>query len=331
MISLIVAAYNVKPYLDEFLKSVVNQTYNDFEAILVDDGSTDGTGAVLDEYAQKYEFLKVIHKENGGCVSAWKKGIENSVGEYITFADPDDVMCENSLETQYRLMTENDADLVITGIKRLENGVLTGMPADNWEMLEGVYFDEALENIKKNLFGNIENKENIFWFARWNKLFKRDIVLKNLVYSKDNIVFGEDVCISASAIYDSKRLYYSKEELYKYRIRENSLTTVNFNTKLIDDSEILIEAVRNLCKDKGYFNDFIYYNDPSYHIIRLLRKIGSLHCKTKEKKNYLRLLKNHTFVTQYDLKKAKKYIRKKRYIAIWLLKHSMFGLLLRIL
>lgn len=331
MISLIIAAYNVKPYLDEFLNSVINQTFKDFEAVLVDDGSTDGTGAVLDEYAEKYNFLKVIHKENGGVVSAWKKGIENSTGEYITFADPDDIMVENALEAQHRLMVQNNVDLVITGIKRLENGVLVSMPADNWGLAEGVYSGESLEHIKKNLFGNAKKSKNIFFFARWNKLFRRDIVLKNLKYSKDNIVFGEDVCISASAIYDSKGIFYSKEELYIYRIRENSLTTVNFDVRQIDNVANLNTAVLNLINDKGYISDFIIYNDISDHFMRLMRKIIGLPIKRKEKKKFLKLLRNHRIVSAYNLKNAKKYISKKRYFAIWILKHSMFGLLLTLL
>ena len=331
MISLIVATYNVKEYVKEFLESVVNQTFKDFEAILVNDGSTDGTDTILNEYADKYDFIKAVHKENGGVVSAWKRGLKESRGEYITFADPDDIMELNALETQYKLMTENNADLVITGINRLEKGKIIQMPADNWSLEEGVYTGERLKEIKQSLFGNRTNKIAAFFFAKWNKLFKREIVLDNLEFSSDNVTFGDDVCICASAIYDSKIIVYNKTPLYIYRIRDNSLTTVNFNMKQIDDAANLMRSVRAMLSEKGDMNEFIYYNCPSYHIMRLMRKIGNLQNTKTEKKKYLKTLKTHTFVSDYDLKKAKKYISFRRYVAIWLLKNSMYGLLLKLL
>ena len=93
----------------------------------------------------------------------------------------------------------------------------------------------------------------------------------------------------------------------------------------------MINAVRKLVVDKGYFNDYIFYNDPSYHIVRLMRKIKSSDYSVKEKRRLLDCLRKHEFVSLYDHKKAKHYISKRRYIAIWLLKHSKYSLLLTIL
>lgn len=330
-ISLIVPVYNVEPYLIEFLDSVANQTFNDFEAILVDDGSTDGSGAILDGYAQRLQMLRVIHKENGGVISAWKLGIQKSQGEYIAFADPDDILLPNMLATQYQLIKEHNADIVITGINRLTNDKLEKASADQWNLPEGLYEGTNLEKLKKNLFGNEDNPQTIFFFWKPNKLFKRNILINNLDYSKVGLSFGEDVCVSASAIYDAERLYYSHEPLYVYRIRDNSLTTVKFNTKQIDDAYHLIDSVRCMVSAKGYMTDFIYYNDPSYHIMRLMRKIKNTEIKKNEKLQLFKYLKYHRFLTEYNLKKAKKFISYKRYIAIWLLKHSRYSLLLRIL
>lgn len=331
MISLIVPVYNVRPFIEEFLNSVVNQTYKDFEAILVDDGSTDGSAEILDLYAQQHRFFRVIHKTNGGIVSAWKRGIYEAKGEYIAFADPDDILMPHMLEYQNQKITEFNADIVITGIKRLEGNKLSLMPADNHNLNEGLYECDSLEKIKSELFGSLKNHNDAFLFFRWNKLFKKEIILKNLVYSPDEVSFGEDVCISASAIYDSQRLYYGHVPLYIYRIRSNSLTTVKFNTKQIDDAYLLINSVRCMITDKGYMTDFIYYNDPTYHIMRLMRKIKDTETTKKEKLHLLKYLKKHRFLTEYNLKKAKKYISYKRYVAIWLLKHSMYSLLIKLL
>ncbi len=331
MISLVVPVYNVAPYLEEFLESVLKQTFEDFEAVLVDDGSTDGSGDLLDDYAKKSSKLKVIHKENGGVISAWKRGIVESSGEYVSFADPDDILMPDMLSMQYKLLTENDADIVISGINRLEDGKLEASPADQWSLKEGLYEGESLENLKKNLFGSKINPQTVFFFWKPNKFFKRKTLLANLDYSVEGLSFGDDVCISASAIYDSKKLYYSHTPLYIYRIRGNSLSTVTFNSKQLDDADLLIHSVRRLISDKGYMNDFVYYNDPSYHILRLMRKITDLAVDKNTKKELLENFKNHPFIADYDLKKAKKFISFKRYLAIWLLKHSMYSLLLKIL
>lgn len=331
MISLVVPVYNVISYIEEFLRSVVSQTFDDYEVVLVDDGSTDGTEKILDDYAHKYSRLRVIHKENGGVVSAWKRGISEAGGDYITFADPDDILDINMFATQYKLLIDSGADIVITGIKRLENGELTYMSADGMNLKEGLYDGPQLENIKNNLFGSVKNRNDAFFFVRWNKLFKKSVLLENLDYSNNDVKFGDDVCISASAIYDSKKLYYSHEPLYIYRIRDNSITTESFNISQADDARRLISSVRNMVTAKGYMNDYIFFNNPSYHIIRLMKKIKYSNSSKPEKKGLLKALKEHDFVREYDLKKAKKYISFKRYIGIWLLKHSFYSLVLAIL
>lgn len=331
MISLIIPIYNVREYLEEFLESVVNQTFKDFEALLIDDGSNDGSEKIIDEYAKKYFNFRVIHKANEGLVLTWKRGVKEANGEYIAFADPDDILKPDMLETLNRLMVENNADLVISGITRLENGEFRPMSADNWNLADGLYTGDKLKNIKINLFGNKKVRKNVFFFARWNKLFKKEVLLKNLSFSNDTLKFGDDVCCSASAIYDCERLYYISKPLYIYRIRSDSLTTVIFNKAQIDNALTLINSVRKLLNDKGYMNDFIYYNDPSYHIIWLMRKIKACNVSKNEKKQLLEFLKQHEFVKRYNLKGAKKYISFRRYMVIWLLKHSMYSLLIKLL
>ena len=330
-VSLIVPVYNVRPYIEEFLNSIVAQIFTDYEAILVDDGSTDGTEKVLDIYAERNANFKVIHKTNGGCISAWLRGLNEAHGEYITFADPDDILQENMLDVMCKTMDLYETDMAIFGITRFENDKYSYMPADNWHIQEGIYRGHELKFIKSNLFGNSKNRNNIFFFSRWNKIFRKELLKSNIQYTDERIVFGEDVCICASAIYDSNSIYYSHESLYIYRIRNSSLTTMTFKSDEINNAQILINAVRKLVADKGYFNDYIFYNDPSYHIVRLMRKIKSSDYSVKEKKRLLDCLRKHEFVSLYDHKKAKQYISKRRYIAIWLLKHSKYSLLLTIL
>ncbi len=327
MISLVVPVYNVKKYINEFLDSVINQTYQDFEAVLVDDGSNDGTEAVLDEYAAKCEKLRVIHKQNEGVVRTWKRGIVEAKGDYLAFADPDDILETDMLEVLNNLMTESGADLVISGITRLENGKLVSMPADTRNLPEGLYTGDGLKEIKSSLFGNTENRNDFFFFFRWNKLFKKELLIKNLDFTDDRVKFGDDVCMCASAIYDCEKLYYSHKPLYIYRIRDDSLTTVNFNASEIDNAELLLESVFKMLKAKNGYNSFVSFNYTAYHICHLIKKIVNDNRKKSIKKQNLKKLKSCKTVHQYSLKNSKPYISRNRRLAIKLLKSPFFSFL----
>ncbi len=111
MISVIVPVYNVEKYLSRCIDSILNQTYTDYELILVDDGSTDNSGKICDDYAEKKSNIKVIHQKNGGLSSARNTGTDNSKGSYITFIDSDDLVSNTYLETLFELLKKYDADI----------------------------------------------------------------------------------------------------------------------------------------------------------------------------------------------------------------------------
>ena len=117
-LSIIVPVYNVQRYLDECVQSIVNQTFIDWECILVDDGSTDGSGAMCDEWAQKDSRIKVIHKENGGLGSARNAGIAEANGDFVAFVDSDDFVSENIFAFLLEKTSENDLDAVWCALYR---------------------------------------------------------------------------------------------------------------------------------------------------------------------------------------------------------------------
>ena len=124
LVSIIVPVYNTGEYLAPCIESLTSQTYSNLEIILVDDGSTDGSGAVCDEFARRDERIKVIHQKNSGVSSARNAGLENASGTYLTFVDADDGLVPHGLETALRYLRENDADMVTYGWKRhfMEDG-----------------------------------------------------------------------------------------------------------------------------------------------------------------------------------------------------------------
>lgn len=121
-ISIIVPVYNVEKYLEKCVRSILAQTFTDFELILVDDGSPDSSGAMCDQFAKQDERVKVIHKENGGLSDARNAGIEIATGEYLGFIDSDDYIADDMYELLYTNIVKEDADLSICGIYDVYEG-----------------------------------------------------------------------------------------------------------------------------------------------------------------------------------------------------------------
>ena len=124
-VSVIIPIYNVEKYLEKCLNTIINQTYKNLEIILIDDGSTDKSSTICDEYCEKDKRIKVIHKNNEGVSSARNKGIELSKGKYIVFIDPDDYVTDEHVEVLYDCIISNNVDLVISNLIDInEDGII---------------------------------------------------------------------------------------------------------------------------------------------------------------------------------------------------------------
>ena len=161
-ISIIVAVYNAKGYLERCLDSIINQTFSDYEVLLVDDGSTDGSGAICDKYEQEDSRFKVIHKENGGVGSARKIGLDNAVGEYIIHMDSDDWAEPDMLRKLYDFATDSNADVVICDLYRDRAGKIQLSS----QKPSGPDASASLRDMYTGFCGPV------------NKLVKRDCILK---------------------------------------------------------------------------------------------------------------------------------------------------------
>ena len=124
LVSIIIPVYNVKEYLKECVESCITQSYDNIEIVLVDDGSTDGSGKICDEFSSKYERIKCIHKKNGGLSDARNYGIENSSGDYVMFVDSDDLISNNIVEELLTLIVDNRADVSVCGIAHFTDGTM---------------------------------------------------------------------------------------------------------------------------------------------------------------------------------------------------------------
>lgn len=187
MISIIVPVYNAEAFLRRCIDSILAQSYTDFELLLIDDGSTDGSGTICDDYAVKDSRVRVFHKKNGGVSSARNVGLDNAEGDYITFCDADDYVTESWLEA-YNKAIENDVDFIVQGFYRVAG-------------------DDISENVLPPISGNtrVELQEMVKCLVTsscfgyiWVKAFRRELIERYKIRFDENSSFTEDAQFIAS-------------------------------------------------------------------------------------------------------------------------------------
>ena len=220
-ISIIMPIYNGKDYIHRSVDSLVNQTFKDLEIILVDDGSTDGSGEICNEYASKDSRIKVIHQENGGPAKARNTGVAASTSPFIGFVDCDDYATSIMFEVLYGLIKKTDSDIACCnsdvfdglGNKRYFNPDFT-----NYDVWEGqdIYYRHVVQ----------ENR--YISTAMWDKLYKREIVLS---YPFEENKAFEDLRLIPKFLTKCKRVVYTGQPLYRYFENKNSLTRGRYFNK----------------------------------------------------------------------------------------------------
>lgn len=232
LVSVIVPIYKIDRYVGVCIESILNQTYNDLEIILVDDGSPDRCPEICDLYASKDSRIKVIHKENGGLVSARKAGLKVATGSYIGYVDGDDWVGPGFIHSLYCSIKESDADIAIAGFSRdlfnSTKNILNAIPS-------GVYEGEALESVKKQMISYGPFYRHGITTYLWNKLFKREVIEPYQMAMDDRITIGEDAATTYPAIMASKKIVISDNCAYHYRQREDSMlkTATNHNNEYL--------------------------------------------------------------------------------------------------
>lgn len=227
-ISVIVPIYRIEHYLPTCIESLLNQSFKNFELVLVDDGSPDSCPKICDEYASMDSRIKVVHKENGGLLSARKAGLKAATGRYISFVDGDDWVDKYYLDILYKLMDANSSDLVVTGhFREFDGKIETIVPKST-----GVYnAAEIKSNILPNAIYNGNFCEHGISTYVWNKLFKKTLLNKILYDVPNEIIMGEDAAITYAYLSIAERITISSIPLYYYRQRHDSIVKSIENPK----------------------------------------------------------------------------------------------------
>ena len=216
-VSVIVPIYNVENYIDKCIESLVNQTYKNIEIILVDDGSSDNSPALCDEWSKKDGRIIVIHKTNGGVSSARNAGIDNATGDYIQFLDGDDYLNADTIEYSVKTAEENDADIVSFGMQMVSDGKIV----NSWTNENGSYVIDAENDYYKLFFEVMCN--NFLFHSSCAKLMKTSIIKDNNLSFDTRHSFAEDFQFTTAYMSYCKRITLIKECFYNYVVdRESS-------------------------------------------------------------------------------------------------------------
>ena len=212
-ISIIVPVYNVEQYLENCIESILNQTFKDFELILVDDGSTDNSGKICDIYEKKDSRIKVIHKNNGGLSSARNTGLDIACGKYIGFVDSDDSIHPKMYEVLYNLIEKYKSDISCCNYKYTYD-----ISNQNHEELN---LNEVIEMSNIEAIEKLYDKDlGVRLVVAWNKLYHKRL-FDNIRYKVGRL--HEDEFMAHRRLYNSKKITYVDNELYYYLQREGSI------------------------------------------------------------------------------------------------------------
>lgn len=280
MISVIVPVYNVEKYLERCVKSIAAQTYKDLEILLIDDGSTDKSGKMCDDFQQTDSRIKAFHKQNGGLSDARNYGIEHSAGEFISFVDSDDYIDEKMLETLHRLITENDADLAVCSAM---------------DVFEG----KEVTQVKEIKEFNLNKVESYKYMLRGdgipsacNKLYKRQTV-GNVRFPVGKLY--EDGFFTPQILKRVEKTAVTSKPMYYYFRRADSITTKPFrkgDLDVIEAYDKCVKQVKELCPEALPYAEFRYRNAYFNVLDKMLMRDD---CKEiPEYKQVIKYLKKHT-------------------------------------
>ena len=243
-ISLIIPVYNAEKYLFKALDSVTKQTFKNFEAIIVNDGSTDGSFGIAEKFVNKYKNFRIINQKNVGAAGAKNSGIKNSRGKYIAFLDSDDFLAPNFLEVLYLLIEKNDADISCCNFNLYHTRTKMSiyMP---FTARTGVYE-------KEKAFAKLLSDVSFHHFP-WNKLYKKTLFTENNIEFCN--MFYEDVATCPKIFYYANKVAVTSKPLYYYRRHKNSIIAI-MDSEKINDYVKTIGITRDFLEKKNEYEKY---------------------------------------------------------------------------
>ncbi len=292
MLSIILPIFNMEKHLNQCVDSILNQTYKDYELILVDDGSTDKSSQMCDEYAEQDNRVIVIHKENGGLSDARNTGVKVAKGEYIFFIDSDDFLDDNkALEKIVNRLKKSNADVLNFGFKKYyanEDKEYNYFKIDKNMPIEYCKDEKGFEFLMQN---------SLYIASAWNKVIRRQLFEKSDLSFKKGI-YSEDIDWCARLLIVAKKFDFINESFYCYRQREGSISKSISNKNLKDLKDAIVicyDMSENLQGDfKNYYLSYVAYQYATFLVCQAKVKLD------KENKTYIDQMREYSFLLKYS-------------------------------
>ena len=248
MISIIIPVYNTAPYLNLCIESVVNQTYTDWECILVDDGSTDESGAICDGWCSKDSRINVIHQDNRGVSAARNLGLQIAKGDFIAFIDSDDWVEKDYLSYLHNAITKDDADLAVCGmILDYANGA---------HEIYAPSVEDIFELSSENTNKFVDLNEKYLLYGPTIKLYKRQIISNNNVLFDSNYSYGEDLLFNYEYLNHISKISVVSISKYHYRISSNNTLSKKVREDKFDIDYKQWQVLKSFYISKNMWNDY---------------------------------------------------------------------------
>lgn len=276
MISVIVPVYNVEKYLRKCIDSILNQTYKNIEIVLVDDGSTDASGKICDEYQVNHKNIRVVHKKNDGLGMARNSGMEIIKGDYVTFVDSDDYIDSKLLEIMYNHMQENNLDMCKTGFKKVndEKKVYKEVRYNN----EFFHNDEVGKVLLPRMIGSLPDKKDSIEMCVCAVLYKTSIIKKHgILFPSERVLISEDLVFNIEYMQYANNASTIDFVGYNYRYNPNSLSH-KYKDNRFDMCKFFYENIKERL-DKYKYDKNTYYRLDRIFFIYLKM------CISQEKKS----------------------------------------------
>lgn len=275
MFSVIVPIYNVQRFLPLCIKSLTNQTFEDFEIICVNDGSTDGSRALLEQYAQADARITLINQENRGLGGARNTGVRAAKGDYLVFVDSDDWLALDALQKMSESVKQNEADMYMFELSEFVDQTMQLKPYDYLKRFAG--FEIC----------NIKDIADRMFIAPsvCNKFYRRDFWLNNKLFFEEKVYF-EDIPVHTKSMILAQKIAFCRHNLYYYRIRANSIMNSGYSDKKIDDLVHAFVSKINWLKQENIYDEYREYlaNFARVNFDIQIKRLGSVYTENIQNK-----------------------------------------------
>lgn len=318
-VSVIVPVYNAVRYLEKCIESIREQKLENIEIILVDDGSTDGSGEICDKIAKVDSRIKVLHLQNGGVCNARNKGIEVASGEYIGFIDSDDYIDKNMYSDMYEIIQKYNTEIVICDYCQVQEEKNISRTLD----LAGGFYDKNA--ICKKIYPRLisDEKFNVCIFnSQCFTLSKRSLWLENNIRYDMKIKYAEDTIVAAKLFYNAHSFYYLKNKTYYYYRYHNDSRSRKYKKDAWSSYLELNSLFAEFFKDKEEIFWVQINNQIIYYALIAIREVKQSTMSDKEKINRVRrIMKDKSVREAFKKTHISFQIPFKRRVLLYLVKY----------